>query len=471
MLTGQIIFGQFTVGVLGDRLGKRWGLIHDAAVMLLGTLLLTSMWGATLNGWTVMYGISIFVFAYGVGGEYPMTSTTSMEKYQGREDRLHRGRNVLLAFLMQGWGQLANQLVLIILLLLFNQSMNPPYDEPATQLTFRLSFAVAGLALVYLLYYRVNQMPKTGLRSKSDTPASLRQVFRFYWPRILGTSVCWFCSDLPFYGNQVFRNDLLQLVTGTKPGEVRILWLYNLINIGCELTGYYLAALLIDHKSYGRKRMQLVGFAMMFLLFGTCAIGFDVLNQKGTGATVFQAIYFFSNFWIQFGPNSTTFLIAGEVYPKGVRATMHGLSAAVGKIGALVATVLYNYIEDRTKFILITMCTLVGMIVTFVFIPDTTGLDLAERQRYWQLVIQGKPHDYHGVAIHPEHLSWYERVVMKRADQYDLELDRAAKVSELREQFRQAQDEGDWQVAVEDGKRYFDVDVVKYFETEDATKD
>ena len=108
--------------------------------MLVGTILLTSMWGATLNGWTIMYGISIFIFAFGVGGEYPMTSTTSMEKYRGREDRVHRGRNVLLAFLMQGWGQLANQVALIVLLLLFNRSIESTYDEIATQLTFRISF-------------------------------------------------------------------------------------------------------------------------------------------------------------------------------------------------------------------------------------------------------------------------------------------------------------------------------------------
>ncbi len=51
-----------------------------------------------------------------VGGEYPMTSTSAMEyKARGgahavnqRDDKLHRGRNVVLAFLMQGWGQLLN---------------------------------------------------------------------------------------------------------------------------------------------------------------------------------------------------------------------------------------------------------------------------------------------------------------------------------------------------------------------------
>lgn len=50
---------------------------------------------------------SQFVYGIGVGGEYPMTSTTALEsKSVGvnsqTDDKLHRGRNVVLAFLMQG---------------------------------------------------------------------------------------------------------------------------------------------------------------------------------------------------------------------------------------------------------------------------------------------------------------------------------------------------------------------------------
>lgn len=35
-----------------------------------------------------------------------------------------------------------------------------------------------------------------------------------------------------------------------------------------------------------------------------------------------------------FGPNTTTFVIPGEIYPAEVRATCHGISAACGKLGA-----------------------------------------------------------------------------------------------------------------------------------------
>lgn len=81
------------------RLGRRWGLIHDAAVMFLGLLMLTASWGASLNSWVIFYAWSLFIYGIGVGGEYPMTATAAMEnpttgRVADREDRLHRGRKV-----------------------------------------------------------------------------------------------------------------------------------------------------------------------------------------------------------------------------------------------------------------------------------------------------------------------------------------------------------------------------------------
>ena len=267
---------------------------------------------------------------------------------------------------------------------------------------------------------------------------SLRLVGKHYWHRLLATAVCWFCIDFPFYGNQIFRNVFLQLITGNEE-EVVTLWLYNLINVGCELVGYYLAALLIDHKSYGRKRMQAVGFVMSFIPFIVAASIFSILDKKGPGAHAFEFIYFFSSFWIRFGPNSTTFLLAAEVYPAPILATAHGLSAAVGKLGALAATVLYNYIGSRTKFWVVSWFALLSFCFTILFILDTTGLDLREQERYWQFVREGRQSEYHGIAVHPQHLSWVERLVLHRHKSYDPKLDARDKLNEMRQMYKRVQ--------------------------------
>lgn len=47
-----IIIGQILVGILGDWLGRRWGLIQDAVIMFVGLIMLTASWGVTLSEWT-----------------------------------------------------------------------------------------------------------------------------------------------------------------------------------------------------------------------------------------------------------------------------------------------------------------------------------------------------------------------------------------------------------------------------------
>jgi MFS family permease len=44
-----IIIGQILVGLLGDWLGRRWGLIQDAVIMFIGLLMLSAAWGVTLS--------------------------------------------------------------------------------------------------------------------------------------------------------------------------------------------------------------------------------------------------------------------------------------------------------------------------------------------------------------------------------------------------------------------------------------
>ncbi len=66
-------------------------------------------------------------------------------------------------------------------------------------------------------------------------------------------------------------------------------------------------------------------------------------------------------------------LAAAEVYPSSVRSTAHGMSAAVGKLGALTPTILFNYISNRTKFWVVCWAGMLGFLVTLIFVPDATG--------------------------------------------------------------------------------------------------
>jgi MFS family permease len=421
-----IMVGQVLVGYLGDKVGRRFGLIQDAVIMFLGLLMLTASWGVTLNGWVICYAISLLFYGIGVGGEYPMTATAAMENATGsgkistKEDRLHRGRKVTMAFLMQGWGQFFNQVVLILLLLIFHHgSGNAPYSELSVQWTFRVSFAIPAVGTLWLVYYRWYKMPLASKQldmEKRRTNVtgydinSLKMGLKVFPTRILATAGTWFCNDVFFYGNKLFQSAFIGIIA-PKASEHGVMtgWLWNLCNIGVSLAGYYLASFLIDHKFYGRKMMMQVGFLMDFILFIIPAFHFHYY-ESNVGVHAFQAMYFLSSFFNQFGPNSVTFLVAAEVYPTPIRASAHGFSAAIGKAGALLAAVLYSYITDQTKFYFVPWFGLAGMLLTALFLPDTTGLDLKEQERRWSYIMQGRGNEYHGVAIHPTHLSLWERL-------------------------------------------------------------
>lgn len=125
----------------------------------------------------------------------------------------------------------------------------------------------------------------------------------------------------------------------------------------------------------------------------------------------FQFLYYFSSFWGQFGPNATTWLLPAELNPTEVRSACHGFSAAIGKAGALVAGVIFGLCSDQAKFIISAACGAVGAVVTYLFIPDLTGLDLREGDKRWLAIIDGKHDAYHGEAVNPKHLSLLERML------------------------------------------------------------
>lgn len=473
-----IICGQIMVGIEGDWIGRRFGMVQDALVMTLGSVMLTAMWGASLNGWVICYAISLFIYGVGVGGEYPMTSTAAMES-QGNgsvattSDRMTRGRRVALAFTMQGWGQLFNQGVLILCLLIFHSGhLNAPYTKTVVQWTFRIQFAVIilpTLYLAYLRYYKMKYVDQALRQAKGNTSgynlASLKLAGGHYWHRMIGTAVVWFINDVVFYGSKIFSSVFITIVTGSN--KVGPTYLYNLLNIGISLVGYYLAAILIDHKQYGRKWMQANGLLAIGIIFALCYGLYPQLTASKAGAHGFMALYFLSSFFTQFGPNTTSFLLAAEVYPANVRATAHGVSAATGKCGALLAAVYYNYIGSREKFLFVFPWAFGGWALTMIFIPDTTGLDLREQERYFGYVVRGERENYHGVAIHPRHLSLFERVVLKRHIYYDPELDRNQKIAELRQVYESTkQMEGEKEHLGDDHRNFFENELGGFFANE-----
>jgi arginine exporter protein ArgO len=130
-----------------------------------------------------------------------MENAVGSGKISTREDRLHRGRKVTSAFLMQGWGQFLNQVLLIILLIVFNSgSGNPTYDKLVAQWTYRMSFVIPAIGTLWLIYYRFYKMKSASkqlmaAKKKQSVTGydakSLKLTFTFFGPRVFATAFGW----------------------------------------------------------------------------------------------------------------------------------------------------------------------------------------------------------------------------------------------------------------------------------------
>lgn len=89
-----------------------------------------------------------------------------------------------------------------------------------------------------------------------------------------------------------------------------------------------------------------------------------------------------------FGPGSILGLVSSESYPTAIRGTAYGLSAAIGKVGAVVGTEVFKPVQDNLGkkyiFIIAACIGVTGATLAFFTIIDTSKLNLAEEDEKWR---------------------------------------------------------------------------------------
>ncbi|KDN68688.1 putative phosphate transporter [Colletotrichum sublineola] len=87
------------------------------------------------------------------------------------------------------------------------------------------------------------------------------------------------------------------------------------------------------------------GLAILFVITG--CVYYRVSRTSGAPATiVFVAL---CHFMFNFGANTLTFIIPAEIFPTCYRCTCHGISAAAGKLGSIVALFVVYWINSSYK--------------------------------------------------------------------------------------------------------------------------
>jgi PHS family inorganic phosphate transporter-like MFS transporter len=296
---------------------------------------------------------------------------------------------VLLVFAMQALGMIFGPALASLML------MTPLAHMDIARIL--LGFGAIPAASVFILRRQLQETPE--FKKQANLPLSVSRVVRDIvkdkgnpkpvgtykrqslwqskWLKtLLITGGSWFLLDVALYGNTVSN---MMILNAIQPDASLLAHtaMTALIFLVFAVPGYFLAAAYIDQ--IGRKRLQLLGFAVMAMCY--CAIGsFPIIPKT---IVLFLLIYGVSYFFTNFGPNTTTFLVPSEVYPTSLRATGHGLSAAIGKVGAAIGAFLLPGILKLhgLEYVMIGMClvALVGVGLS-IFLPDMTNRCLSETE-------------------------------------------------------------------------------------------
>jgi MFS family permease len=191
---------------------------------------------------------------------------------------------------------------------------------------------------------------------------------------LLGTAGAWFLFDYAYYGNTLSLPAILKEVNPTASLETKLLWSLGMFVI-FAVPGYLLAVTKMDR--IGHRRLQFIGFSIMAVCFVVLAV-VPALTQH---VAPFLAILGLSYFFIQFGPNMTTFVLPSEVFPVSMRTTGHGVAAGIGKLGAFVGVFLVPVLQDhiglRGLLGVAGVSAVLGFAVT-TLLPEPAGRTLEE---------------------------------------------------------------------------------------------
>ncbi|ORX52474.1 MFS general substrate transporter [Hesseltinella vesiculosa] len=416
--------GQLLFGFMGDIFGRKiYG--FELMIIIIGTINCATSSSAIRGVSAIGFlGLWRLILGIGIGGDYPMSATITSEwSTTGR-----RGMMMALIFSMQGIGNLAAAIVTLILLAIFKNAIND--DVMNLDYVWRLCIGLGAVPAVATVYLRFTmpESPRYSLHVEHDVEAAaaakgqqtsdelIKQYthvekekrnhwaeFREYFGQwkhfkvLFGTAMSWFLLDVAFYGLGLNNTYILQAIGyAAKPTAFETLWANAVgqIIITClgSVPGYYLTVAFVEKM--GRRKIQLMGFTMTTILFAILAGAYNPLKDNAMPA--FITIFTLAQLFMNFGANATTFIIPGEVFPTKVRASAHGISAASGKAGAILASFAFNVVVEigdttpgQHAFLPETLgifagVMFLGLIVTYFFVPESKGMDLEEFEEEYQ---------------------------------------------------------------------------------------
>jgi PHS family inorganic phosphate transporter-like MFS transporter len=415
LLAGMMV-GQIVGGALGDSFLGRLGALRLVMAIQIIASLGSSCLNTNKEDFYESLAIWRFFLGIGAGGVYPLAAVLSAE--QGKDQRSNNGETddgnqthrVVLTFSTQGLGFIAVPIVAVVL---FQATEN-------LNLIWRLLLGfgcVPGLILM-LIQWRMyaiehshgqpvpleeghagddeeipNAEDEIGPESEELLDEPTTEVIDHdnvgWWKslldepglgrKVVGTAGTWCLFDIIFYGNTIFQPIVVEAAFGASEAETPFQELSStarksLILASIALPGYFVAALLMGKQTLcitqTPRYVMMQGFAAMGILYLVIGINWSYLRHY---PAVLIFLYGMTFFFANYGPNTTTFILPSLLYSPEHRTTWNGISAACGKLGALVGASLFapaaDDLGDNAVMLICAGLSIVALFLTCIFVP------------------------------------------------------------------------------------------------------
>ncbi|CAI5756863.1 unnamed protein product [Candida verbasci] len=417
------VIGQISFGAIADKLGRKVIYGFELIIMIFATIAQVVVGQAPAINFVAIFVFFRIIQGIGIGGDYPLSSIISSEFSTTK----WRGAIMAAVFSNQGLGQIFAGIVGMICVAGYKDELNWVLLKPtkmdctgsclrACDQMWRIIIGFGCVPGAIALYYRltiaespryeldVNEHGEIQKTGDPEEPVDINQVrlnipkasfkdFCLHFGRwkygkiLLGTAGSWFMLDVAYYGMGLNSTTILDVI-GYGDADNLYQKFYNLaagnLIIVCAgaLPGYWFSAATID--TVGRKPIQFMGFFLLTVILCIMGFGYHKVGKKG----IF-GLYVVAQFFQNFGPNTTTFIVPGECFPTRYRSTAHGMSAAAGKVGAIIAQTcigtLINHncaADDQGCYLphvleIFALFMLLGIFLTFL-IPETKRKTLEE---------------------------------------------------------------------------------------------
>ncbi|GAA5965874.1 hypothetical protein JCM21900_004934 [Sporobolomyces salmonicolor] len=388
-LTVGTIFGQLLIGLLCDYKGRKWGIVSSTTCIVVGVILATASHGASgsFTGFIWMLTVARGLTGIGVGGEYPSSSASAAEAANEKALK-SRGPIFIMVtnFVLSFGGVFASALYLIVFEAAGGLDAN-------LSTVWRTVFGISVVPPLAIFVFRLRMLNSKLYRQgaiQKRVPYPL--VIRYYWKSLIGTAGAWFLYDFITFPNGVFSGTIIaNIIKATGKEKIRKTAEYQLLLSSIALPGCIVGALLVNRL--GRRNLMILGFSGYLVIGLVVGCAYPQLSEPSRVGG-FIVLYGLMQSFGNLGPGNVLGLSSAESYATAVRGTCYGFSAAVGKAGAAVGTetfgVIKTHLGQRYTFIIAACCGLAGMLVTYFFIRNDLGSDLAEEDARFAAYLQSK---------------------------------------------------------------------------------